>query len=281
MLKTIKYQLKSLLPVRADEPENDFPVEKTFVTLSLQRSGQHAIIDWLCHQAGEIAHFNHCQFERRGTINWITPINKRVVLYRGEEKLDSGIQDRQKMQRFLCQNRNYRQALYSFEDTDIENPFLNNYIRSRNPVVILILRDPYNWLASSIKHNRNSPDLLYVKKRMLVKYLEQALKRRNYLRQPVVIINYNKWVNQPGYRQHLCEELAIPFSEEADSSVENIQDFGGGSSFDGLAADSGVLKSAIFRRWEDYVSDPFYQDFFNDRYLNELTEIFFETKKPF
>jgi len=281
MFRTVKYRLKLLLPVRGDEPENDSPIERTFVTLSLQRSGQHAIIDWLCHQTGEIAHFNHCQFERRGTKNWITPINKRVVLYRGAEKLDSGIQDRQKMRRFLCRNRNYHQVLYSFEDIDIENPILNNYIRNKNPVVILILRDPYNWLASSIKHNRNSPDALYAKKRILIKYLEQALKMRDYLCHPVVIINYNNWVNQPGYRKTLCNELSIPFSEKADNSVENIQDFGGGSSFDGLTAESDTLKSAIFRRWTDYVSDSFYRSFFDDPYLNELSETFFGIKKPF
>jgi len=281
MLKKLKYQLKVLLPVEAQEPMPGHHVDNRFITLSLQRSGQHAVIHWLCTQIRNIVHFNHCHFERVHLRNWITPINNRVVYYRDSEQLDSGIQDRESLISFLADIPEYQHLLYSFEDFDIENALITKYVRTSNPTVILILRDPYNWLASSIKHDRNSPRLLAAKKSILVKYLEQALGVKNYLTGPVVVISYNQWVTQADYRRSICRELGVPFSETADRTLSSIQNFGGGSSFDGLHLDKDQLKSNVFQRWKQFASDPLYRELLDDDYLNELATRFFQVQKPF
>lgn len=36
-------------------------MKRTFLSLGMARSGQHAMIDWVCSQfPGEIIHYNHC-----------------------------------------------------------------------------------------------------------------------------------------------------------------------------------------------------------------------------
>ena len=205
MYRSLKKQLKRLLPIKIELPRNKNIAVSKYVTISLQRSGQHAVINWLGEQSGDLVHINHCKFERRGLTNWISPINNRVIQYTPYGKRDSGIQDRSDMLDFHSSIDSYSRLLCSFEDIDIEDLSLCKYIKVSKPVVILILRDPYNWLASSIKHEKSSEALLASKKNYLIKYLEQVLGIRDYLDQPCIDINYNRWVTEVSYREGVCE----------------------------------------------------------------------------
>ena len=280
MKKSFKYQLKKILPIVAEQPHGNNAAASKYVTISLQRSGQHAVINWICEQMQDIVHFNHCRFERRGYTNWISPINNRVIYHNNGEKRDSGIQSRSDMLDFLSTIDGYRRLLYSFEDLDIEDYSLRKYIKIEKPIVILILRDPYNWLASSIKHDKSSEASLVVKKNSLIKYLEQVLEIRDYFQGPYVDINYNRWVVDVGYRETVCSRLGIQFSIAADKSVMDIQEFGGGSSFDGAESSGGDLHARIFERWKLYSTDEFYRGLLDDRHLADLTEAYFNIENP-
>lgn len=282
MIRPIKYHLKNLLPVVADAPARPPSSQhgRKYVTLSLKRSGQHAVINWLCSQIQNIIHFNHCHFERRHLHNWITPINNRIIQYNGTNKLDSGVQSYDQMVKLLSKIKNYEHLLYSFEDLDIENKILQKYILKNKPTVILILRDPYNCLASTIKRKDCSQAALVNKKNVLTKYLGQALGTSQYLDYPVETINYNKWVIDPTYRESICHTLDIPFSSSADQSILEVPDFGGGSSFEGTKPLLERYKSSVFQRWEEFITDPIYRELLNDSNLASLTKSFFNVDSP-
>jgi len=278
----IKRHLKTLLPVEADSPIKNIGDQKTqkFVTFSLKRSGQHAVINWLCSQIQDVAHFNHCNFERRHLYNWIPPINNRVIQYNGIDKTDSGIQSYSKMLKLLNEMSHYKNLLYSFEDIDLDNKILKKYILKNKPVVIIILRDPYNWLASTIKRKDCSHQQLLVKKNILIKYLAQATRLADHLGSPTITINYNKWVTDIDYRKEICTTLDLSFSISADSSILEVPDFGGGSSFEGTTPIKEKHDN-VFNRWQEYVSDPVYRELLNDPRLTELSKSYFGANSPF
>jgi len=280
MYRSIRKRLKSLLPIKIELPQCKNIAASNYVTISLQRSGQHAIINWLGEQSGDLVHINHCRFERRGLTNWISPVNNRVIQYTSNGKRDSGIQGRSGMLDFHSSIDSYSRLLFSFEDIDIEDLSLCKYVKGSKPVVILILRDPYNWLASSIRHEKSSEALLASKKGYLIKYLEQVLGIRNYLDQHCIDINYNRWVTEVNYREAVCTRLGIHFNIAADKSVMDIQEFGGGSSFDGLGSRGGELHGRIFERWKQYSSDEFYRGLLNDKYLADLAKAYFNIENP-
>lgn len=281
MLKNIKHKLKGILPVQGIEPPYKNHNTSRIVTLSLQRSGQHAVINWLCSQMKNIVHFNHCHFERTNLTNIITPINNRIILYNESGKHDSGLQSREAANSFLSKIDSYKTLLYSFEDVDPDNILLKNYVRNSEPTVVLIIRDPYNWLASSIKHGQSSPEQLAEKKDIFVKYLEQALEITNHIKHPVVTINFNDWATSISYRKNIITKLNFPFSESADNALQEVPDFGGGSSFDGTTLNTSNPKMGVFDRWKDYRNDPVFRKLLNEKYLNQLTESFFKIKSPF
>jgi len=281
MLKRVKQELKQLLPVDADKPHKLNPEARQFITLSLKRSGQHAVINWLCHQAQNIVHFNHCYFERRHVRNFITPVNSRVIYYTHGEKHDSGIQDRLHMDALLAEIGHYDNLLYSFEDYDVGNELLRKYIYTERPTVVLILRDPYNWLASTMRRKDCTREVLESKIGKYTRYLELALGVKSCLNHPVCTINYNKWAIDLEYRKNVCSLLGLAFSSTADRSTCEVPDFGGGSSFDGLESSSSRSRDGYFQRWQEFVTDPLYIELLNDNYLVKLAESYFQTGKPF
>lgn len=281
MLKNIKLRLKKILPVQGIEPPYKSNNTGRIITLSLQRSGQHAVINWLCAQLQNVVHFNHCHFERTNLTFKIIPVNNRIIVYKENEKNDSGLQSREAANSFLSKIDSYERLLYSFEDIDPDNTLLNNYIRNSDPTVILIIRDPYNWLASSLKHGQSSQKQLATKKDIIVKYLEQALEITDHIKHPVVTINFNDWATNILYRKNIMAKLSLPFSESADNALQEVPDFGGGSSFDETKSNTSNSKMNVFDRWRDYADDPVFRKLLDEKYLNELTESFFQIKSPF
>lgn len=281
ILRVIKSNLKILLPVRGELQNYSSERVSQYITISLQRSGQHAVISWLCYQLGNTLHYNHCWFERRGKLNWVTPINNRIIHYHDGDIYDSGVQDAKEMSKYLLSIRSFENVLYSFEDLDIKHKLLRKYVHTQLPTVILILRDPYNWLASSLKHKKSSRKQLIAKRDYFIRYMEQTLGEHDYLDYPVTAINYNKWLSDFNYRKRICDSLNIPYRGEPSHEKQAIQDFGGGSSFDGLAIDKEKLLSNVLRRWEKYRNDEFFNETLQHDHLIKLTELFFNLKKPF
>ncbi|MFC3285501.1 hypothetical protein [Litchfieldella rifensis] len=240
-------------------------------TYSLQRSGQHLVLDWIGRGLdGKSAHFNHCRFHRKGVSFSFVPVAGRVIIYNsGMREVDSGKQGKENVFGF-SQEFSYRKEIYSMEDVDFNRlPYRTlNCIADK---VVVILRDPCNWLASSMKHGRSTQEKLVKKKEILKKYLRKFYSRRE--DEKFIFIDYNKFVSSCEYRKDLFVKLSLDNFIEAEQAMNDIPEFGGGSSFSGI--NSTITQENVFERWLVYKNDKTFADILGDDELIFLAEKFF------
>lgn len=110
--------------------------DRLFVTFSLRRTGQHAILNWICRQLQDegVTHFNNCGlshrqfgFVKRQRPTVIKPINGRFLVYgRGGIKDSSSFMRRSwipglryRFELALTRRVRSRHAVFSFEGVDI------------------------------------------------------------------------------------------------------------------------------------------------------------------
>jgi hypothetical protein len=279
----LKQKIHQLLPISITEVQSQKHSPQIYITISLKRSGQHAIINWLCHQIQSTIHFNNCTFIRNKLS--ICPISRgKIVSYVNKNQKEVICNKPSIDNNFSLIKNELEQAknlLYSFEDISLNNTFLKKMIELNNVKVILILRDPYNCFASSFcQRDTFIPDPKH-KKSLFITYLEQTLDIKNYLNVSVVAIDYTKWLTEIDYRLSILTQLEIPWSPEADSSIKEVQSFGGGSSFNGTNIDSEALHSQVLQRWQEFKDDREYREMLSDEYLLKLSDRFFDIRKPF
>lgn len=264
-----------LLPVELAALEKAKTPLRLFLTLSMQRSGQHLIIRWLCRSLGEAIHFNFCHFRRRGLAMALTPRTGRRVVYQGDAIDDSGIQTAADLYPSLPAGR-FAALLYSLEDHDPADPLLRRIIhRYRHCLrVLVVLRDPYNWLASTMQLQDEPADTTRRRLERCKRYLTNALHEDWPLSCPVTVVKYDRFVLDPAYRRQLARELEVPMRPAAEAALQEVPAFGGGSSFSGTAPGAD-LRNAVFERWRHFVDDPHYLAVAQDRELAALDSALF------
>lgn len=105
---------------------------------------------------------------------------------------------------------------------------------------VVILRDPYNWVASVVHH----PGSHYLLKELSVlwpKYAKAATQK------DVIFCNYNSWNIDKDYRADFSRRVGL---EPTDVWYNAVLNFGGGSSFDGLNYDMKPERMATQDRWK-------------------------------
>jgi hypothetical protein len=258
------------LPVRYDQPYDPSGDSRLITTFALQRSGQHLVIDWICRGLVDALHLNNCRFYRDGWSVILTPMTGRRVVYSRDAIQDSGIQGR----------RGYRASLpehtpgnlvYSLENQSLNHHSVRRLLARFRPFVVVILRDPANWLASSIRHGLQDRATLKANIDIFKEYLRFAADHLSNGSGRGVAISFNRFTNDAAYRHALAEKLGLAGFERAEGALRHTPDFGGGSSF---KSDQGQSTS-VHDRFLEYRGDPFFQSALQDRELIALAEPFF------
>ena len=195
------------------------------------------------------------------------PKTGRMRFYRDGEILDSGKLGRRAIGQY-AQSLDYPAELYSMEDivpSDFAYRKLNNAYRV---TPIIILRDPANWLASTLKFRKTTPG----KARYKVARYERLLRLAIHEGSKYQCIDFNRFVADVRYRERLASRLDMPFFKEAESALNEVPDFGGGSSFNGR---SGVSVENVNQRWREFYNDPFFLSLLSSRRLRALALEFF------
>lgn len=117
---------------------------------------------------------------------------------------------------------------------------------------LIILRDPFNWLASYLAHK----DFHYSIMHVYFMFADHILSAHNN-----TFINYNEWFRNKKYRKKLAEGLGLSFS---DRMLNSVSPFGGGSSFTGTEYDGKAQKMAVLERWRVYAKDEKYQHYLKE-----------------
>ena len=262
------------LPVSLDAQDCGYTDSRTILTFGMQRSGQHLVIGWICRNLGDCIHFNHCRYVRSGLTYRLTPLTGRRAVYeQGEIRDDSGAQGRA-LFRSSVQDLRTRNLLYSMEDMRPNVALLNKMLGGRPATIVLILRDPFNWLASSLAHGISTESELRGKIATYRSHLSYATGEKTADGYSLVAVDYGRFVTDAEYRYKLAGNLGLGVSDSAEASLSRIPNFGGGSSFSKTQFDESH-QSSVFTRWEKFVGDPFYRSILNDRELTDSADAFF------
>jgi len=247
----------------------------------LQRTGQHAILTWI------IGHFGKVFWK-----NGMTP--KQDKCDRCLNDGDWWRFDTEKRPDFswdVCKNVDMDQEAiimgteYTWPSLDM-NPRIPKEREelaasmgcdqfSKEQHYVLVLRSPYNHLASWLKMKGPA----FMAKRFSSCWIaaaEEFLGETNKLPSPKVCVNYDKWFMNEDYRKDLSKQLNIPFSDKGLNTIMHIgHKKVWGSSFDLMKYNGEAQKMKPTERWVAYKDDAFFLGQMKDKRLRELSEQIF------
>ena len=195
---------------------------KELYIFSMKRSGQHAIINWLCKQNQPSLHYNACTFK-----NSPIPTNKIYEYKNGY--VECSVRANKKFDHSL-----YNLIIYNFEDQSPQK--LSD--KHKNKITI-ITRDIYNLVASRLKK-----DLVWHKS------IWMDLDKWNGYK-----IHFDTWFINKDYRKQICNDLNIPFT---DDGLQDVFD-NGESSFDGKTKDGKAQEMDVLYRWKEWENNSKYK----------------------
>lgn len=220
--KWLEWQDKTCRKVRAlknrDEKtiikfvKEEFPRANLNFIVGMKRSGNHAISNWFVQNCFEsLIYVNNIANEVPDS--WHT-YKSEYILPRMIDRLILSIEHRP----------------------------VSDYL---NLKPVLIVRDPYNWLASWMSHTHFIPDNL---EKDISMYLDN-------LSQDTDMINFNKWFVSREYRDVVAHKLGIT---NRDIGINSVTSFGKGSSFDKKSFDGRAQEMKVLRRWENMKDNSLY-----------------------
>lgn len=225
-------------------------MSKAYVIIGMKRSGHHGTVMWISANIpnGTIL-FNDC------CNGWGSKI-----------LLPSNYQSPQAQEIAVGDVRDIRNAIFNIEDLNMDkldkHDIMNfhNVKRYREKYLILVIRDPWNWLASRIKMGGSVLKELPNKINYYNKHCEFALKSKTYkYAKNVIVINYNDWFSDVDYRSYLSEKLNLE-PNNGYNGMNILSTRGGGSSFDNLKYQNKAQKMNVLNRWKFYKDSEFFHD---------------------
>ena len=220
-----------------------------FRVLSIRRSGQHAIMNWIQNQyKGNLAFYNNVQ--------------------QGKNVFESSDNRETRYRPWINNNA----LLYNIENPALDNSLnesgIGSYDFMRN---IIIMRDPFNCFASyySATWPWGNPFKTNMQSRLYFVGLWKSLAREylgyNFKLENKLLINYNQWVLDIQYRESIAAEFGSHFTDDGFNATPT---YGSGSSFHGK--DNSYLK-----RWDSLKYNADFLSLFEDRDLWELSNRIF------
>jgi hypothetical protein len=195
------------------------------VICGLQRSGNHAIINWYMAHLDDVLFWNNIVKKGRPT----------QASFKGEPP--------------------FKHEIHSYENIHPDD-VLEEGLETKEwaDQISIILRDPYNWLASLYKFQMKEWSYT-VRSRPLEEFLDLWVMMAEYTEaNPRTLINYNKWVKNPNYRRMLENRWGFG---ETDDTIDKISGYGGGSTFEGF--DKKAEELDVFNRWKAVRHEPEYR----------------------
>lgn len=265
------------------------------------RTGQHGIFNWLLPQ-GDFAHFDFNEF--------FVSEDSKVMLskhnwFNAVDPSDGSV----KREKDFSKLENKKDFIYSFEEVDLS--FFDKYnlidcseaSKSKNIFAVCIMRDPFNWIASMLRHADNSPFGYHVlpDKVRIIKDAIQNLgedipnniggvqpSRINQLKSqikqalgleppqvkscPMVFISFNEWFTSVDYRMQISNSLGLKFT---DKNLNKVSSNGnGGSSFDKVKFQDNAQKMKVLDRWKDFRGDSRFNRLLDDELIDLSREYF-------
>jgi len=275
--------------------------------VGLRRSGNHAIINWIMAQCfGTVCFLNDIDPDGNPFLSYqgkkLKGRKKRSLLSGDRLKLyimggglfnplrafgGEGRKLCKKLTSFTLAALNKDFLLYSYENRPLKEiaqgkveKFHDRSLgKSLHRFDILVLRDPFNMVASMLKKTDKTELKKYreasitnARLDLWKEYAREFLGLTNYLTNNKLVISFNKWTVNRQYRRSLAEKIGLKFT---DHSMSSVSEFGKGSSFDGLKFNGQADKMKVLERWKEFETDEFYKNIFQDEEVAALSKEIF------
>lgn len=245
--------------------------------VALRRSGHHAVINWLLHQIrGRYAFLNDCRAGtnpfvscRRSSSRYRAPFAQHNHMWWRQEAAG-----RHSKREFLLYNyEDQTPAQVATAETEANR---DRWVgRSGRRLDMLILRDPFNLLASKLRwaygeRYQPSVDSLFATRDAWKAHCREYLGDTSYLPSRCSV-SYNAWFSDPSYRRSLADTLGV---ECTDRGLQQVARWGPtvwGDSFDGLTYDGRAAEMRVLDRWRVYEDDPTFLRLVDDEELVALS----------
>ncbi|NEP09386.1 MAG: hypothetical protein F6K14_03940 [Symploca sp. SIO2C1] len=237
--------------------------EKLVEVCGIQRSGNHAMINWIISQQK----LKTCSLngilpgENPWHNNWGT--SYRNFDYWPGKKDKSG--ELVPKQLLICSYENRYLGKISYHQSQLWEKI--GY--SKESYSVLILRDPYNTFASWFKAGWNVTQEIT---ELWKSYAREFIGETSYLSTNKVTANFNNWFTSRDYRYQLANALNLEFT---DNGLNEVTSHGGGSSFNKLALNGCARQMKVLERFQEFIDVPAYSKIFQDGEIRELSEIIF------
>lgn len=178
----------------------------------------------------------------------------------------------------------------SYEDVKVDGRSWNIppsvYGAYQQQYQILILRDPFNLLASryvwKFAEGKQFREDKRYRERIIALWKENArafLRWKSEAHPERVPVNYNFWTYRPDYREQLAAQLNM---RHAHRGMYDVKEFGGGSSFEGTLVrpkkqERHLAQNRYTTRFKVLLENPNYRAIFTDSELLELSKQIFGT----
>jgi hypothetical protein len=227
--------------------------------LAMRRSGHHAVVHWILSQLAGPG-----LFQNDGKVDGGRLVGNRFSRY---VNLGDDAIARDRAGELIAKEM----YLWNAEDRRVEEMAALAAAAARGAsgevVHLLVLRDPWNWLASRRRAEparplAGTPELAVWKGQA-----REALRRTRHL-EPLLAVDFRRWVLEPSYRRDLAAALGLPWTDAGFQEVA----LPGLSSFatDAVRADNAV----VLDRWREFQDDPEVQAAL-DAEVRELAQAFF------
>jgi hypothetical protein len=193
---------------------------KNYFTLSMKRSGHHAVMNWIMSNMEENFIFYNSCFIENGEV---VPMGRNNVTVYDKKNQQTNYRKKGTDFKIIEENNPHITAkMYNFEDyytTILDDKLIDG-------TKIVVMRDIYNMIASSIKQNEKK----YGDKVKLKDRIDRWLSHTQIVEdEGIIFINYNKWFSDNNYRNEIS--VLLNFTNK-DVGMNYIPHFGKGSSFD-------------------------------------------------
>ena len=215
----------------------EFPRSYMIYITGMKRSGNHVIVNWM---------LKNC-FESQIFFNNITSFDADLVEVWNAEHISPILTDR-----VIC---TFEQISLDFFESDSKS--------------WCVIRDPYNWLASWMKHSHYNETLVENDILMYIHNVKKSQKK----------ILYNEWFKSQKYRHDLASKLGFV---NKDIAIDEVPKFGKGSSFDSRKFNGKGSKMDVLNRWRSMLDNPMYIHLVRKNYeeFEKIAKDLFDMKCP-
>ena len=220
--------------------------------VGIKRSGNHAVQNWILHQIPEpISVINNHQSDAAKRITHPADFDA-PSLHTGAMENESAMYTYENLS---LQGTGHGTPMH-IDDFKKLPPY--NYLAN-----ILLLRDPFNNLASLYQHALRRPGMEppHIKNFIMLwkSYAHEFTNNTNFLtpldtalKPGKVCISYNEWFKSKPYRRCISQQLGLSFN---DNGLQFVNGFGNGSSFDGGQLQGNAQTMNVLNRWRT-LEDP-------------------------